>query len=155
MQEVIVENKTLRGMSTRTTNQNEMNPETAKLGSLWQKFDKEVAVDYQHGERVYGVYYDYESDANGEFSVLAGFDGKTGPQGDKLETITIPAGKYLRFDAVANEDNEQARIEAVIKTWGKIWDYFASETDIQRAYKTDFEYYKSPTEIEIYISIAK
>jgi len=31
----------------------------------------------------------------------------------------------------------------------------SNKPDFQRAQKTDFEYYKSPTKIEIYISITK
>jgi predicted transcriptional regulator YdeE len=68
----VIDEKQIYGLSVRTTNTNEMNPETAKIGKTWQKFDSEVSVDYQGGERVYGVYYDYESDANGKFTVLAG-----------------------------------------------------------------------------------
>ena len=51
-----------------------MNPQLSKIGSLYQRFDKEVNVDYADGFRVYGLYYNYESDASGEFSVLAGTD---------------------------------------------------------------------------------
>ena len=144
MKVINIDKKVIHGISTRTTNTNEMNPKTAKIGALWQKFDKEVPVDYQHGERVYGVYYDYESDANGEFSVLAGCDG----EGENLEEVTIERGKYLLFEA----SGEMPQV--VIETWGKIWEYFSDETsEFKRAYKTDFEYYKSGNDIEIFISI--
>lgn len=144
MKVINLDKKIIHGIRIRTINTNEMNPKTAKIGALWQKFDKQVIVDYQSGEKVYGVYYDYESDANGEYSVLAGYDGED----ENLEEVTIVSGKYLRF--VASGEIPQV----VIETWGKIWEYFSDETsEFKRAYKTDFEYYKSGNDIEIFISI--
>lgn len=138
------------GISVRTTNANEMNPQTAKIGKTWQKFDREVLVDYKGGERVYGVYYNYESDANGEFSVLAG----TEKANSALEKVTILKGRYLVFDAKALTADEHGRVQAVIETWGKVWGYFSSEgATHKRAYGTDFEHYKNQTDISIYISI--
>ena len=152
MKEVQLESKTVYGLSTRTTNQNEMKPETAKLGTLWQTFDQKVAVDYQNGDRVYGVYYDYESDANGEFSVLAGFDGKVDAD-NSLDEVSIKSGKYLRFDGTAKTADDASRIQTIIKIWGEIWQYFSAQSEYERTYTTDFEYYKDPTHIEIYISV--
>ena len=144
MKIITLDKKIIHGISTRTTNANEMNPKTGKIGALWQEFDKQVSVDYQSGERVYGVYYDYESDDNGEFSVLAGYDGKD----ENLEEVMIVSGKYLRF--VASGEMPQV----VIKTWGKIWAYFSDENlEFKRSYQTDFEYYKNGNDIEIFISI--
>ena len=145
-----VEEKSIYGISTRTRNSNEMNPETAKIGAIWQKFDSIVEVNYKDGERVYGVYYDFESDANGEFNVLAGHETPN----DKLDTIKIEKGKYLVFNKTFEETDDNTRIQAIIETWGKIWEYFSNESSqYKRAYKTDFEYYKNQNEIEIYISI--
>jgi len=152
MQKVQVDSITLSGISTRTTNQNEMKPETAKISKLWRQFDSTVTVDYQNGERVYGVYYDYESDAMGAFSVLAGRKASSNDDAS-LEQVTIESGNYLRFDATATASDDNARIQAVIETWGKIWAYFSDNPDYDRTYKTDFEFYKDATHIEIYISI--
>ena len=146
----IVDEKQIFGISVRTTNANEMNPETARIGKIWQKFDSEVSVNYQSGERVYGVYYNYESDANGEFTVLAG----TEKLSNSLEKVTIPKGKYLVFEGKAPTSDDKGRVQAVIDTWGRIWSYFESGgSEHKRAYKTDFEHYKNQTEISIYISI--
>jgi predicted transcriptional regulator YdeE len=60
-----IEDKLIYGISTRTKNSDEMNPQTAKIGAIWKKFDSIVDVNYKDGERVYGVYYNFESDANG------------------------------------------------------------------------------------------
>ena len=145
-----IEEKLIYGISTRTKNSNEMNPETAKIGAIWQKFDSIVEVNYKDGEKVYGIYYNFESDANGEFDVLAGSETSS----DKLETVKIEKGKYLVFNKTFEKTDDNTRIQAIIETWGKIWEYFSNEnSQYKRIYKTDFEYYKGQNEIEIYISI--
>ncbi len=147
---VEIDNKEIYGISTRTTNSDEMNPKTAKIGKTWQKFDSEVSVDYQNGERVYGVYYNYESDANGKFDVLAGCEKES----HSLNKVIIQKGKYIVFEGKAKTPDDEGRIQAVIATWGKVWEYFSDENSkYKRAYKTDFEYYKNQTDIDIYISI--
>jgi len=150
MKTVEIKGKVIYGISVRTTNANEMNPETAKIGEAWKKFDKEVAVNYQDGERVYGVYYNYESDANGEFDVLAGYE----KENNSLDQSIIQKGKYLIFEAKAKTPDDNSRIKAVVEAWGKVWQYFGDEnSEYKRAYKTDFEYYKNQTDIDIHISI--
>ena len=145
-----IEEKIIYGIATRTKNSYEMNPETAKIGAVWQKFDNIVEVNYKDGERVYGVYYNFESDANGEFDILAGYEITN----EKLDKVTIEKGKYLVFNKTFEQTDDKTRVEAIIETWGKIWEYFLNEnSQYKRAYKTDFEYYKDQNEIEIYISI--
>jgi len=142
--------KAIYGISTRTTHANEMNPETAKIGKTWQRFDNEIFVDYQGGERVYGVYYNYESDANGEFDVLAGCEKVK----DTCDKTVIQNGKYLVFEGKARSVSDNGRIQAVIETWKEIWEYFSNEnSECKRAYTTDFEYYKNQSDIDIYISV--
>ena len=144
------EQKSIYGLSTRTTNANEMDPNRAQLGKLWQRFDAEVNVDYQGGERVYGVYYQYQSDANGEFNVLAGREKLD----DELQEVIIPAGRYLVFSKQAITNSESARVEAVIACWGEIWHYFEDQnSEFKRAYKVDYEHYENAQDITIYISI--
>jgi predicted transcriptional regulator YdeE len=145
-----IQEKIIYGIATRTKNVDEMNPQTAKIAPTWQEFDRTVDVDYKGGERVYGVYYNYEADANGEFDVLAGYENSNAA----LESVKIEKGKYLLFHKAYEENSDAARVEAIIETWGKIWEYFLDEnSQYKRAYKTDFEYYKNQNEIEIYISI--
>jgi predicted transcriptional regulator YdeE len=142
------EEKTLKGLSLRTTNKDEMNASTAKIGHLWQKFNETVSVDYQNNNHIYGVYYDYESDANGAFSVLAGTDQTNIDSGQALESITIPQGKYLVFEAMGE------MLQIVVETWKKVWDYFAQEDcAYARLFTTDFEYYADKNKIKIYIAV--
>ena len=139
--------QTIQGISIRTQNSYEMNPETAKISGLYQRFDENIVVDYQHGARVYGIYFDYESDASGMFSVLAGADQIESSKVN-LQSVTIEAGDYLVFEGKGEMP------QAVIDTWMKIWDYFSGEkNEYQRVYKTDFELYKSETLVEIHIGI--
>lgn len=134
MKLVTVEEKTISGISVRTRNANEFNPQTARIGALYQEFDKKVPVDYKSGARVYGVYYDYESDHNGEFSVLAGTDRLATSPGLALKQVMLTRGVYLMFEAKGQVP------QVVIETWTKIWDYFADEaSEYKRTYSTDFE----------------
>lgn len=147
-----VTEKVISGISIRTNNANEMNPETASIAGLYQDFDNNIAVDYENGARVYGVYYDYESDASGDFSVLAGAD-RIKSSIIELEQVTIQAGNYLLFKGEAEEQGEMP--QAVIATWMKVWNYFSNaDCAHQRAYKTDFEHYISATNVHIYIGIS-
>jgi len=136
------------GISVRTNNSDEMQPQTSKIGGLWEKFYQELAPTLQEGATVFGVYYNYESDASGEYSFMAGSDMLEESKHTNLENVAIKSGKYLVF----KETGEMPRV--VINTWVKIWEYFSVDTqDYQRAYTTDFELYKNQNEIEIYIAV--
>ncbi len=148
MKTVHVDKMEITGISVRTTNACEMNPETAKIGALHQRFDDKVSIDYKNGARVYGVYYDYASDENGEFSILAGADRISESSLENPERVSIAAGEYLVFRA-------QGEIPAiVIETWSKVWAYFsANEAGHERAFTTDFELYRSQDVVELYIAV--
>ena len=147
MKIVQIDEQRINGISIRTTNENEMNSEKSRIGALWQTFDNNVSVDYKNGKRVYGIYYNYESDANGEFSVLAGTD-QDDTSTCELEKINILSGQYLVFEAKGEMP------QVVIDTWGEIWAYFSNEeVEYKRAYTTDFEYYKNQNEIEVCIAV--
>lgn len=138
----------IKGISVRTTNANEVNQETAKIGGLWKQFYEEIAPNLKSGAKIFGVYHNYESDASGEFSVLAGADGINESSTNSIEKVSILSGKYLLFEAKGEMP------QVVIDTWVKIWNYFLpDDSDYQRAYSTDFELYKSQTKIEIYIAV--
>lgn len=145
---VDVTSKTINGLQIVTDNATEMDPDKGKIGPLWQTFDNEVPVDYKNGERVYGVYSNYESDHTGKFSVLAGFDGRSLPSNVSLKQITIPAGKYLVF----THKGEMPQI--AIDAWTEVWQYFANpQAEYQRMFSTDFEYYPYGNEIAVHIAV--
>ena len=148
MKIVQLDEKQIKGIGTRTTNANEMNPETSKIGTLCQQFDEKVLVNYKNGARVFVVYNNYESDYSGAFSVLAGSDQIDKTIISNLENVTVPGGIYMVFEAKGEVP------QVVIETWSKIWNYFSIEdSQYQRAYTTDFEFYKNQNEIEIYIAV--
>lgn len=87
---------------------------------------------------------------HGKYDVLAGYETKN----YDFDTVTIEKGVYAVFHKKFEGTDDNTRVEAIIETWGKIWEYYADEnSQYKRAYRTDFEYYKNQNEIEIYISI--
>ena len=148
MKLIQIDEKEIKGISIRTKNFDEMNPKTSKLGGLWQQFYKEMAPNLTNDATVFGVYYDYESDVSGEFSVLAGTDGIKEPSTSSMEKVSILRGNYLLFEAKGDMP------QVVVDVWSEIWTYFSSdEAEYQRTYTTDFERYKGQNEIEIYIAV--
>ncbi len=144
MEKVKLEARKVNGKTIRTTNEAEMRPEAAKIGSLWQDFYNSFTETPPPADS-YGVYHSYESDFNGPFSLTV---GTTDPyEEDGAETVTVPAGIYLKF-SVRGECPA-----AVIEVWQKIWTYFNSPDAPKRSYVTDFEHYISMDEAEIYIGI--
>ncbi len=143
-----VETKVITGISIRTDNATEMTPEQGKIGPLWQKFDELIPVNYQGGERVYGIYTNYESDHTGKFDVLAGFDGASTPDSVEVKKISIPDGKYLVF----SHKGEMPQI--AIDAWTEVWQYFTSDNaEYERLFSVDFEYYPYNNEIEVHIAV--
>jgi len=141
-----IEAKTIKGLSIKTSNKKESNAETGQILGLWQLFNTNVDID--DDSRVYGVYYDYEPDATGEFNVLAGTNQLDITSILNLETIEIKAGKYAVFHA----NGEMPK--TVVDTWGEVWKYFSQENaEYKRRYTTDFEFYVSNSELKIYIAV--
>ncbi|MCR4536438.1 GyrI-like domain-containing protein [Shewanella xiamenensis] len=60
------------GLSTRTNNSTEMAGEGGKIAALWQTFFESSQLTAMLDSPMYGVYYDYESDMTGDYSVLVG-----------------------------------------------------------------------------------
>lgn len=133
---------TITGVSIRTQNSNEFNAKTAKLPTLWQQFhSSELAT----GETVFGVYSDYESDANGLYTVTVGIASDN--KHDSFKSVTIQPGHYLVFENTGPIPN------VVIETWRSIWDFFAINHTYQRHFISDFESYSRNGEVAIYIGI--
>jgi predicted transcriptional regulator YdeE len=144
MKQIELKAKTIYGLKVRTTNENEMHPETAQIGALWGAFFEKVMPYVPEATVGYGVYTNYESDAMGAFDVVAGTEVETAG----LERVILQSGKYLCFEAKGTPP------QAVIETWGEIWQYFtAADCPHTRTYGTDFEHYLSESEAMIYIGI--
>jgi predicted transcriptional regulator YdeE len=145
------------GRETRTDWKMEANQKTARIPKLWQSFYSDGLPAHIKNQvspsRVLGVYSRYESDHTGKYTLAAACEvqpkvSNKVPAGTKYGII--PAQTYLVF----SEKGKQP--ESVFKAWSDIWKYFNSESsEYKRTYKSDFEYYKSAEEVEIYIAVKK
>jgi predicted transcriptional regulator YdeE len=131
----------LVGLMVRTNNHIEMEPSTAKIGSLVQQyFHQEIASLVSNRVRpgtTFCVYTNYETDATGNYSYFIGeevtaFD--TLPPG--LERCIIPSQQYTKFTTEPG-----AMPFVVIDAWQKIWQMSEKDLGGKRAYKADFELY--------------
>ncbi|MBF4258362.1 MULTISPECIES: GyrI-like domain-containing protein [Vibrio] len=136
------------GFVIRTTNADEVNSSTAKIGNLWAKFYTNAAPKLDEKSKVYGLYTNYESDFTGAFDVIACSDTLSPEILPDSVKVNVTSGKYVTFAASGEMP------QAVIDLWGEVWNYFSSENcPHERAYTTDFEHYKSAHEVEISISV--
>jgi predicted transcriptional regulator YdeE len=149
----------LVGITARTSNQLEMNPETAKIGATMQKFFMEglqskIANRIEPG-RLFAVYTNYESDEHGEYTYFLGQEVSSFEEHSKeLEKLTIPAQTYVKFTS-----NPAPMPAVVIDMWQNIWKMNSSDLGGQRAYIADFEIYDERSAdlqhavLDIYIGI--
>lgn len=148
MKQITLEEKRVAGLGVRTNNASEMQAATAKIGALHQSFAQQATVSYEKGACLYGVYYQYESDYTGDFSVLVGAEPDMVESNTELEHVILPAGEYLVFSG------EGEMPQVVIDVWQEIWRYFSGVDCIhQRAYTADFECYTSENSVDVYIAI--
>ena len=142
------------GIETRTNNKLESDPSTSRIAKLWNKYfteKVETKIPNKNNETKFmGVYTDYESDVNGEYSLIVCKEVKN------LDTIpesftgrNIEKAKYLKF----THNGEMPGI--VFEAWKYIWEYFSESDKYERAYSSDFELYDitNQTKVEIFISI--
>ncbi len=121
-------------------------------GNLWQKFEQEKiasSIPQKLGDDLYAVYYDYEGDYTKPFSFFLGCRVKTGSVPlNGMISIVIPTGNFKRFTAKGKIP------DCIAETWKEIWD-----SEIQRAYRADFEIYDERSrdyknaEVDIFISV--
>jgi predicted transcriptional regulator YdeE len=137
-----VESFTVTGFSVRTQNSDEFNEETAKLPSLWQQFyTSELATN----ANIFGVYSNYDSDANGLYTVTVGV--KSDHAQTQLSSVTVQAGNYLVFQGTGPMP------ATVVETWKQVWTFFETNTEHQRNFISDFEAYNGPDQVAIYIEL--
>lgn len=137
-----VERFIVTGLQTRTKNRDEFHEKTAKIPNLWQQF---YSSEIRSQTNIFAIYSDYESDANGLYTVTVGI--QSDELNARLQSVTVESGQYLVFRGNGSMP------ATVIETWKQIWTYFEETRGHQRIYRTDFEIYESPEEIAIYIGI--
>lgn len=151
----------LVGITARTSNTHEMDPETSKIGATMQKFFGTGLQAQIPGRKnpgtVFAVYTNYESDEHGEYTYFLGEEVNSFesiPQ--DFKTLIIPAQNYIKFTS------DSGKMPAVcIEMWQDIWRMNARDLGGERAYKADFEVYDERSHdhnnaiLDIYIGIKK
>ncbi len=157
-----LENKSeikLMGLTARTNNKNEMNPQTAKIGELVGRFwSQNIASQISNRKNpgvTLSVYTEYVSNEHGDYTYFIGEEVESFenmPLG--LKKLTIPATKYQKFTTSTGK-----MPDVVINAWQQIWKMSASDFEGDRAYVADFEVYDqravdpANTSVDIYIGI--
>lgn len=146
-----VQNFIISGLSVRTKNDYEFDPQQAKLPKLWEQFyNQDIVKKFQQEQSnlpLFGVYSNYEADFTGSYTVTAGIEMKSKELLPEFNSVTIETGNYLVFE------NRGPMPQAIIKTWQEVWQYFSSIRPFRRTYITDFEIYKTPEECAVYIGV--
>ena len=131
----------LIGLSVRTNNNNEVSPQTSKIGNLmgyyWNHNIASQISDRKNPGVTLSVYTEYDSNEHGDYTYFLGeevSDFENIPQ--ELQALTIPAGKYQKFTTLAGK-----MPEVVINAWQQIWQMSAKDFGSERAYVADFEVY--------------
>ncbi|MEK3980245.1 GyrI-like domain-containing protein [Psychrobacillus sp. FSL K6-2836] len=119
--------KVIYGNKVRTNNHD---------SSIFSKKWEEFLQNKVNGD-IYAIYGNYESDFTGDFDFMIGTEENTGE-----DSFTIANGEYYIWEVKSKDPS------GVGQAWREIW-----ESDLPRAYKTDFEVYKTNGSIAIYLSI--
>jgi len=111
-----------------------------KIKTVWEEAYQHLGQN--HSGIKYGVYYNYESDYKGDYSLGVATQDRYGES-----IISIPENeKYEVFKVdILNE-------HGIINAWKKIWE-LEEARELERAYSYDFEKYFPNGEIEIHIAI--
>jgi predicted transcriptional regulator YdeE len=139
------------GMEVRTTQQQELNPQTAKIPQLWNRFlTEQIWQDIPEAiEPVvfYGVYTDCALQPLGTYSlIVARAVSSIDNPPENMVGVVIPAGQYLRFSVLGRSP------QALQQTWRQIWQYFSAQTRYHRAFTTDFERYDDQ-QVSLYVGL--
>jgi predicted transcriptional regulator YdeE len=131
---------TLVGLSVRTNNADEQNPEKAQIGHLLgQYFQNDVPSklkDRTNPGTTYMVYTDYASDEHGDYTCFFGeqVDSLDRQNLNELKSMAIPANTYQKFTTETGN-----MVEVVVKAWQEIWQMTPTDFEGTRNYKADFQ----------------
>ena len=150
----------LIGLTARTNNANETNPEKSKIAKLAGEYwSQQIGNQFKHRLNpgvTYSVYTDFESDENGEYTYFVGEVVSTleDQDLDKFKTVSLPASAYMKFTT-----NPGSMPDVVIQAWQDIWKMSPSDFDGERSYVADFEVYDKKASdpknaiVDIYIGL--
>lgn len=141
------------GTEVRTQHPLESKRGTARIPAHWDRFNQQRLarrIPDRTGEDIFGIYTHYVSGRHGEYSHIIGLEVislHNIPEG--MVGLMIPEGDYMVFTALGEIP------ASVTDAWDRIWQFFESNNDYQRAYTYDFEVYdpSDPEVVNIYVSI--
>ena len=149
----------LVGLTARTNNKNEMNPQTSKIGELMGRYwSQNIAAqisDRKNPGVTLSVYTEYDSNEHGDYTYFIGEEVSSFENiPSALQKLIIPAAKYQKFTT------PQGKMpEVVINAWQQIWQMTSEDFESNRAYVADFEIYDerardpNSTIVDIYVGI--
>lgn len=144
-----LEEKILVGPTARTKNSD--SDMGQKIGALWTALYQGgiyPQIKNKANDRAIGLYSDYESDVNSEYSVTVGCEVTSADEiPERTVKKIISSGKYAKFIVKGN------MVTAVADFWQKLWNM-----ELDRSYNGDFEEYinnctDDNAEIHIYIAL--
>jgi predicted transcriptional regulator YdeE len=137
------------GITTRTSKAEEARASRAKIPGLWARFASERVADVVPyrvpGTPVYGVYTEYEADASAPYRLMAGVAVRK--PASAFDTVRVAGGQYLVFEGTGPVPH------VVAESWARVWAYFATSREHRRTFTTDFEVYRGPEQVAIYIAV--
>ena len=149
----------LIGLSVRTNNKNEMNPQLSKIGELagryWTQNRAAEIPNRKNPNVTLSVYTEYDSDEQGDYTYFIGEEVNSFeniPSG--FQKLTISSAKYVKFTTPAGK-----MPEVVINAWQQIWKMSSDDFGGKRAYQADFEVYDHrvsdpvTTIVDVYVGI--
>lgn len=138
--EIKIAGKTLVGLTVRTNNNDEFNPEKSKIGPLfWSYLENQTASQFKNRTApgvTYAVYLEFENDETGDYTYFVGEEVSSldGQDLTKFKSIILKPGIYNKFTT-----NPGKMPEVVVNAWIEILQM--SDLKAKRSYLTDFEVY--------------
>ncbi|MGD6856419.1 GyrI-like domain-containing protein [Bacillus infantis] len=110
-----------------------------KISEMWKEAS---GILGNQDEVKYGLYYDYESDYKGDYTLSVAIES-----GNNDSTVKIPnTAKYEIFEVDTLDEL------GILNAWREIWER-EEKGELERAYSFDFERYDPNGEIEIHIAV--
>ncbi len=145
MERVKLEEFTLTGLGIRTNNQEEMDPQRARIGQLWQAVGGALESADVKPDGVFGVYHNYESDEHGDYDLTAGT--REPFPAESTRSVTIPSGTYIKFT------RSGPPMETAMAAWQEVWTYFQQPDAEERTFVCDLETYSGTDTLDLFIGI--
>jgi len=152
MEKISRDGMQLIGIALPTKTFNANGQSAIDCGNHWMTFEKENVfnrIPSKINNNVYAVYYDYDGDHTQPYRYFIGCAVEPGtevPEG--LDVLEIPGGDFVKLTA------KGVMPDCVGAAWHNIW-----QSDLQRAYRFDFEQYDERSadwqqvEVDIFLSV--